>query len=83
MLYCYPSYDRWGYFSIKVSPEHLQRTLASITQAYKDIFPGNPCDYFFLNEYFNKQYQGEQRFGGGWDQGDNPHGEGSSMAGGG
>jgi putative ABC transport system permease protein len=37
--------------------------LATISEAYKTIFPGNPCDYFFLNEYFNRQYQSDQRFG--------------------
>ena len=63
MLYCYPSYDNWSYFSIRVSPDHLPQTLASISQAYTAIFPGNPCDYFFLNEYFDRQYQSDQRFG--------------------
>ena len=63
MLYCYPSYNNWSYFSVRVSTEHLPQTLAAISQTYKGIFPGNPCDYFFLNEYFDRQYQGDQRFG--------------------
>jgi putative ABC transport system permease protein len=63
MLYCYPSYDHWVYFSIRVSPDHLPQTLATITQAYKELFPGNPLNYFFLNEYFGRQYQSDQRFG--------------------
>ena len=63
MLYMYPSYDAWRYFSVRVSTGHLQQTLASISQAYKSVFPGNPCDYFFLNDYFDRQYQSDQRFG--------------------
>ena len=26
-------------------------------------FPGNPFEYFFLDDYFNKQYQSERKFG--------------------
>ena len=63
MLYCYPSYDNWSYFSLRVSTDHLSKTLASVSETYKEIFPGNPCDYFFLNEYFDRQYQGDLRFG--------------------
>lgn len=63
MLYCYPSYDNWRYFSVRVSTGHLQQTLAAISQAYRSVFPGNPFDYFFLNEYFNRQYLSDHRFG--------------------
>lgn len=63
MIYCYPHNDEWAYFSIRVSTEHLSKTLATISDTYKSIFPGNPCDYFFLNEYFDRQYQSDQRFG--------------------
>lgn len=26
------------------------------------VFPGNPFSYFFLDDYFNRQYQTDQRF---------------------
>jgi putative ABC transport system permease protein len=63
MLYCYPAYDNWRYFSIQATANHLPQTLATIAEAYKTIFPGNPYEYFFLNEYFGRQYQSDQRFG--------------------
>jgi len=63
MLFLYPAYEDWSYFSVRLSTGDLPRTLASISQAYKDFFPGNPCDYFFLNEYFDRQYQSDLRFG--------------------
>jgi putative ABC transport system permease protein len=63
MLYCYPAYDNWRYFSIQATADHLPQTLATIADAYKTIFPGNPYEYFFLNEYFGRQYQSDQRFG--------------------
>ncbi len=30
---------------------------------YKDLFPGNLFNFFFLDEYFNTQYQAEDQFG--------------------
>src|SRR6185437_6804574 len=40
MLYCYPAHDNWSYFSVRMSTEHLSQTLATISEAYKAIFPG-------------------------------------------
>jgi putative ABC transport system permease protein len=63
ILYVYPSGNYWSYLSIHVNTANLERSLASIGSSYKAIFSGNPFDYFFLNEYFNNQYQADQRFG--------------------
>jgi putative ABC transport system permease protein len=65
ILYFYPSpsHSDASYFSINVKTDHLQRNLSSIEDSYKSIFSDNPFEYFFLNEYFDKQYQSEQRFG--------------------
>jgi putative ABC transport system permease protein len=63
MLYWYPAYDNWRYFSVQVKADHLPQTLARIEHAYKDVFAGNPYEYFFLNEYFGRQYESDQRFG--------------------
>jgi putative ABC transport system permease protein len=30
---------------------------------YKELFPGNPFEYFFLDDYFNAQYRAEEQFG--------------------
>jgi putative ABC transport system permease protein len=63
ILYLYPSGDYWSYLSIHVNTANLERNLASIGSSYKAIFSGNPFEYFFLNEYFNHQYEADQRFG--------------------
>lgn len=63
MLYWYPAFGSWRYFSIQVKAGHLQQTLAGIERVYKNVFAGNPYEYFFLNEYFGRQYQSDQRFG--------------------
>jgi len=41
MLYWYPAYDDWRYFSIQVKADHMQRTLAEVESVYKKVFAGN------------------------------------------
>lgn len=51
------------YYSLKVNPKNLPSTIASIERTYEQIFPGNPFEYFFLDDYFANQYEADQRFG--------------------
>jgi putative ABC transport system permease protein len=37
--------------------------LRHIQQAWTKAFPGNPFEYFFLDDYFNRQYDNERKFG--------------------
>jgi len=63
LLYLYPTSNNWSYISINVKTDHLQQNLSSIKDLYKDVFSGNPFEYFFLNEYFDRQYLSDQQFG--------------------
>jgi putative ABC transport system permease protein len=63
VIYLYPSFNPWSYFSVHVDALHLQQNLGAIEGAYKNVFAGYPFEYFFLNEYFDRQYQSDQRFG--------------------
>lgn len=38
-------------------------TVASINKIWDRFFPGDPFDYFFLDEFFNRQYAENKRFG--------------------
>ncbi len=51
------------YFSLRLQTGHLPRTLQHVEQAWTKAFPGNPFDYFFLDDYFNRQYASERQFG--------------------
>jgi putative ABC transport system permease protein len=51
------------YFSLRLQTGHLSQTLQHVEQSWLKAFPGNPFDYFFLDEYFNRQYAGERQFG--------------------
>lgn len=63
IMYYYPSYNAWSYISIRLNSGHLSQDIASFEKAYKNIFKGNAVEYFFLDDYFNQQYQADQRFG--------------------
>ena len=51
------------YYSIRVNPGNIQQTLIDIESQWRDFFPGNPYEYFFLEDYFNEQYKNELLFG--------------------
>ncbi len=49
--------------SVKVYGSNLPKTIASIENKWKSIIPNKPFSYFFLDDYFDKQYRSEERFG--------------------
>jgi putative ABC transport system permease protein len=58
------SFIQLNYFTVEldnISP--LTEILASIEELYKNHFPANPFEYFFLDDYFNAQYRAEEQFG--------------------
>ncbi len=52
-----------GLVSIKVSANNLPATISAIENKWNTLIPARPFSYFFLDEYFDKQYKSEQRFG--------------------
>ena len=54
--------DANDYFSIKLQTSNYGSTLEYAQQHFDQFFPGNPFDYFFLDSFFNRQYNNEQTF---------------------
>ncbi len=55
---------RWiGKFAIKIDAQNLKDTIALVGEEYARYFPENPYEYFFLDDYFNQQYLGDELFG--------------------
>jgi len=52
-----------GLVSIKVSANNLPKTIAAIESKWNTLIPARPFSYFFMDEFFDKQYRSEQRFG--------------------
>ncbi|HTH57580.1 MAG TPA: ABC transporter permease [Cyclobacteriaceae bacterium] len=55
--------DQASYYSIKMETSNYQAAMESIENSWKAFFPGNPLDYFFLDQFFNRQYERDDRFG--------------------
>ncbi|HEY9489811.1 MAG TPA: ABC transporter permease, partial [Chryseosolibacter sp.] len=49
-------------FSLLLSGKGMNETIKNVEDRYKEAFPGNPFDYFFLDDFFNSQYKAEQQF---------------------
>ena len=52
-----------SFFAMKIKPENFDEIYAYIEDLWKNYFPGNPIEYFFLDEFYNKQYANDQQFG--------------------
>lgn len=50
------------YFTLRLTPENMQEKIASLEKLYKTYFAGNPYEYFFVDDNFNKQYYSEQQY---------------------
>ncbi|HMH23975.1 MAG TPA: ABC transporter permease [Puia sp.] len=54
-----------SYYSLKLtaSQNNWSGIIASVQQQWKTFFPGNPFEYFFLDDHFAQQYKADQQFG--------------------
>jgi putative ABC transport system permease protein len=51
------------YFTVKISTANVQANMKQLEKLYKQYFPGNPFEFFFVDENYNKQYKAEQQYG--------------------
>lgn len=51
------------YFAIKLNTENLPSTIARVRELYTTLFPASPFEYYFLDEFFDRQYKADQQFG--------------------
>jgi putative ABC transport system permease protein len=49
--------------SVKVAAGNIPATIATIENKWKAVIPNRPFSYYFLDEFFDKQYRSEERFG--------------------
>jgi len=41
----------------------MPATIAAVERKWKSLIPNRPFSYYFLDEFFDKQYRSEDRFG--------------------
>jgi putative ABC transport system permease protein len=51
-----------AYFSVRLTSDKMQEKVASLEKLYKAYFSGNPFEYFFADDNYNKQYISEQQY---------------------
>jgi putative ABC transport system permease protein len=51
-----------SFYSIKLETENYNQVVQALDEPWKAFFPGNPLDYFFLDQFFNRQYDNDNRF---------------------
>ena len=51
------------YYSIKVSSASMQHTIEAVQKTWNSYFPNDPFNYFFLDDYYNSQYEASTLFG--------------------
>jgi putative ABC transport system permease protein len=49
--------------SVNVDGRHIPGTVAAIERKWKELVPDKPFTYYFLDEFFDRQYRSEDRFG--------------------
>tara|TARA_R110002073_G_scaffold279026_1_gene443123 strand:- start:405914 stop:408346 length:2433 start_codon:yes stop_codon:yes gene_type:complete len=49
--------------TIKLNVDNLQGTMASVEKLWNNVAPGQPFNYYFMDESFNNSYESERRLG--------------------
>jgi putative ABC transport system permease protein len=52
-----------GYFSLKLAGSNYENIQRTIQKEYESFFPGNPFDFFYLDDFYQAQYKREEQFG--------------------
>jgi putative ABC transport system permease protein len=57
--------ETWAYgmISIKVASSNLPATIKAIESKWNQVIPKRPFDYNFLDQFFDKQYRADEKFG--------------------
>ena len=55
--------DVRGCFVMKLKGTNIPDAISTLQKQYLDFFPANPFEYFFLDEYFDRQYKADELFG--------------------
>lgn len=60
--------DWAGYFTLRIQSgegaiKTIAQTIETAKKNYEYLFPGNPFEYFFLDDFFGQKYQADRQFG--------------------
>ncbi|MBS1598356.1 MAG: ABC transporter permease [Bacteroidetes bacterium] len=52
-----------NYFTLRLTPENMEAKIDQLKKLYVSNFSGNPFEYFFIDDNFNKLYASERQYG--------------------
>jgi putative ABC transport system permease protein len=52
------------FYTIKVNMTGIDKLIPELERIWTEHYPGNPFNYFFLDDFYDEQYRAEQRFSG-------------------
>jgi len=52
----------WEPFTIQLNTSNYKQVLAEIEENWQNYFPDNPFDFFFLDAFYNQQYEQEKQY---------------------
>ncbi len=58
-----PFYGNGSDISVRIATRDVPAVIERLKKVYVDYFPGNPFDYYFLDQHYNEQYASDQLFG--------------------
>ena len=58
----YPS-NNSSYFTVRLTPDKIESKISALQKLYKQSFAGNPYEYFFIDDNYNKLYASERQYG--------------------
>lgn len=62
VLFFYNRRTSGNYIAVKLNSQDYSQSMKKIEASWDQVYPDNPFDYFFLDEYFNKQYKSDEQF---------------------
>jgi putative ABC transport system permease protein len=57
------SYPRGPAFAVKVASGEMEETISQLKSKWEEAYAGNVFRYFFLDEFFDRQYHSERQVG--------------------
>lgn len=51
-----------SFYAFKIEGGNYKQILESLQAPWNTFFPGNPVNHFYLDEFFNRQYEGDKQF---------------------
>ncbi len=60
LLYRYIPADN-TFIAMKINPERMNQAIELLSSSFNEFFSGNPFDYFFLDQFYDRQYRIEKQ----------------------